>query len=203
VLVLKRGGQTLKARKAARSIDELLSLPTARPRKTTLGKAADALETVFKGLGLDPLQPEAWDQARDKFVAIFRARQAREALIRAGRLHGHTGKPGRPIGSAEWTGTALLSLAYNLQSVVWAELKKEGPENLSKTLWCPYSGRGRCPVSLKKAVALIRERFPDEYKDFNDRALSRRLSAAVQYWKRQREFEARFRDRGEAPDETE
>jgi hypothetical protein len=139
--------------------------------------AARTLEKIFKDLELDPLQPDHWNRLQN-------------AMVSSGYF-GRRPRRGRPKGSTKWNSTALQILAWNW---IIAVAENEGPGFAAEMgLWWPY--RAHHP-RLEKSVALIRKRFPDEYRYDSDRAISRRLREAIRHWKRQREFEAWVREPG-------
>jgi hypothetical protein len=145
-------------------------------------KAVRALEKVFEVFALDPLQPEHWDRLRAETDGYFANRRAGEFLIRGGRYHcdhDHSGGRGRPKGSAKWNPLMLLVLACNLHIVILDEKRLDG-------LWWWYSRNW--PMTRKKAASLILKRFPNQYKDIDVRAISRRLPAAVRLWKQEQEY---------------
>jgi hypothetical protein len=147
-------------------------------------KAARALKRAFEYAGLDHQNRDDRSRLFALTDEYFRPRPRRKAV-------------GRPEGSAKWDSKELIMLFRHWQSALW----KEGIDHflLSGKVWI---GSGKewieRPRKHKEAVALLRKHFPNEYKDDKDRAIIRRLSAAMRWWdkwvKRQQEdLEKRFR----------
>jgi hypothetical protein len=121
-------------------------------------KAIRTLEKLFKEFGLDVRRESDWALLHGDLAFFFSRRR----------------KPGRPTGSREWTPRRLIALALHWQKVL---IERVGPERAS--LWEVYSKRP--PITLKESVRLIRKRFPEEYKDVGERAISRELRNAKRY----------------------